>query len=153
MILLDKEPVQRVGKIIKEFNQNLSVSVLETSARTALEAASSLGCEVGAIVKSLLFKTDNKFSLFLVAGDKKASLKKIKKNIKFNDVSMATAEDVKKITGFTIAPTSHPKEDAASKAVLADVSKTLTLKFWSNSLIILPTLRTGSLSSNVIIQL
>ena len=40
MTLLDKEPVQRVGKIIKEFNQNLSVSVLETSARTALEAAS-----------------------------------------------------------------------------------------------------------------
>ena len=110
MTLLDKEPVQRVGKIIKEFNQNLSVSVLETSARTALEAASSLGCEVGAIVKSLLFKTDNKFSLFLVAGDKKASLKKIKKNIKFNDVSMATAEDVKKITGFTIggvSPVGH----------------------------------------------
>ena len=52
MTLLDKEPVQRVGKIIKEFNQNLSVSVLETSARTALEAASSLGCEVGAIAVS-----------------------------------------------------------------------------------------------------
>ena len=68
MMLLDKEPVQRVGKIIKEFDQNLSVSVLETSARTALEAASSLGCEVGAIVKSLLFKTDNTFTLFLVSG-------------------------------------------------------------------------------------
>ena len=110
MTLLDKEPVQRVGKIIKEFDQNLSVRVLETSARTALEAASSLGCEVGAIVKSLLFKTDNKFSLFLVAGDKKASLKKIKKNIKFNDVSMATAEDVKNITGYTIggvSPVGH----------------------------------------------
>ena len=64
MTLLDKEPVRRVGRIIREFDQNLSVSVLETSARTALEAASSLGCEVGAIVKSLLFKTDNKFSLF-----------------------------------------------------------------------------------------
>ena len=99
MTLLDKEPVRRVGRIIREFDQNLSVSVLETSARTALEAASSLGCEVGAIVKSLLFKTDNKFSLFLVAGDKKASLRKIKKNIKFDDVSMATAEDVKNITG------------------------------------------------------
>ena len=110
MTLLDKEPVQRVGKIIKEFDKNLSVSVLETSARTALEAASSLGCEVGAIVKSLLFKTDNKFSLFLVAGDKKASSKKIKKNLEFNDVSMATAEDVKKITGFTIggvSPVGH----------------------------------------------
>ena len=43
MTLLDKEPVRRVGRIIKEFDQNLSVSVLETSARTALEAASSLG--------------------------------------------------------------------------------------------------------------
>ncbi len=59
MTLLDKEPVRRVGRIIREFDQNLSVSVLETSARTALEAArtaleaaSSLGCEVGAIVKS-----------------------------------------------------------------------------------------------------
>ncbi len=104
MTLLDKEPVRRVGRIIREFDQNLSVSVLETSARTALEAASSLGCEVGAIVKSL------KFTLFLVAGDKKASLRKIKKNIKFDDVSMATAEDVKNITGYTIggvSPVGH----------------------------------------------
>ena len=38
MTLLDKEPVRRVGRIIREFDQNLSVSVLETSARTALEA-------------------------------------------------------------------------------------------------------------------
>ena len=110
MTLLNKEPVQRVGRIIKEFDQNLSVSVLETSARTALEAASSLRCKVGAIVKSLLFKTDDKFTLFLVAGDKKASLKKIKKNIKFKDVSMATAENVKNITGYTIggvSPVGH----------------------------------------------
>ena len=77
MTFLSKEPVQRVSKKIREFDQNLSVSVLETSARTALEAASSLGCKVGAIVKSLLFKTDDKFTLFLVAGDKKASLKKL----------------------------------------------------------------------------
>ncbi len=112
MTLLDKEPVRRVGRIIREFDQNLSVSVLETSARTALEAASSLGCEVGAIVKSLLFKTDNKFTIFLVAGDKKASLRKIKKNIKFDDVSMANVEDVKKITGYTIgsvSPVGHLK--------------------------------------------
>ena len=110
MTLLDKEPVRRVGRIIREFDQNLSVIVLKKSARTDLEASSSLGCEVGSIVKSLLFKTDNKFTLFLVAGDKKASLRKIKKNIKFDDVSMATAEDVKNITGYTIggvSPVGH----------------------------------------------
>ena len=110
MTFIGKEPVKRVEKIIKEFDENLSVSVLKTSARTALEAASSLNCDVGAIVKSLLFKTDNKFCLFLIAGDKKASLKKIKKNIKFSDVSMASADEVKSITGYTIggvSPVGH----------------------------------------------
>ena len=110
MTFIDKEPVKRVEKIIKQFDENLSVSVLKTSARTALEAASSLNCDVGAIVKSLLFKTDNKFCLFLIAGDKKASLKKIKKNIKFSDVSMASADEVKSITGYTIggvSPVGH----------------------------------------------
>ena len=110
MTFIDKEPVKRVEKIIKEFDKNLSVSVLKTSARTALEAASSLNCDVGAIVKSLLFKTDNKHALFLIAGDKKASLKKIKKNIKFSDVSMASADEVKSITGYTIggvSPVGH----------------------------------------------
>ena len=112
MTLKDKEPVKRVEKIVKKFDENLGVSVLKTSARTALEAASSLNCDVGAIVKSLLFKTDNKYALFLVAGDKKASLKKIKKNIKFSDVSMASADEVKSITGYTIggvSPVGHIK--------------------------------------------
>ena len=109
-MLRDKEPVKKVERIIKEFDENLSVNVLKTSARTALEAASSLNCEVGAIVKSLLFRTDNKYALFLIAGDKKASLKKIKKNIKFSDVSMASADEVKSITGYTIggvSPVGH----------------------------------------------
>ena len=102
MTLLDKEPVQRVGKLLKKFDENLNVIILNSSARTALEAASSLGCEVGAIVKSLLFKTENTFTLCLVSGDKKVSLNKVKKLLKIKDVSMATADEVKNITGFTI---------------------------------------------------
>ena len=102
MTLLDKEPVKRVEKKLKEFDPNSEVIVLSTSARTALEAASSLGCEVGAIVKSLLFKTENTFTLCLISGDKKASLKKIKKTLKIKDALMATADDVKTHTGYTI---------------------------------------------------
>ena len=108
MTFIDKEPVKRVEKIIKEFDENLSVSVLKTSARTALEAASSLNCDVGAIVKSLLFKTDNKFCLFLIAGDKKASLKKIKKNIKFSNVSMASIDNSLERFNFLFAAAGHP---------------------------------------------
>ena len=110
MSLLDKEPVKRAEKSLKEFDTNLSVIVLDTSARTAQEAASSLGCEVGAIVKSLLFKTENTFILNLVAGDRKASLNKIKKILQKKDVSMASADDVKNITGYTIggvSPVGH----------------------------------------------
>jgi len=102
MSTLDKEPVKRVEKFLKDFNPKLNIILLESSARTALEAASSLNCEVGAIVKSLLFKTENTFSLCLVAGDKKASLNKIKKTLNIRDVCMASADEVKDITGFTI---------------------------------------------------
>ena len=47
--LLDKEPVKRVRKFIKKFDPKLEVIVLDTTARTAKEAANSLQCEVGAL--------------------------------------------------------------------------------------------------------
>ena len=102
MTLLNKEPVKRVEKLLNEFSQNQKVISLDSSARTALEAASSLSCEVGAIVKSLLFKTEQNYTLCLVAGDKKASLNKIKKILNIKDAFMASADDVKNVTGFTI---------------------------------------------------
>ena len=110
MNLLEKEPVKRAEKSIKEYNNEMSVIVLDSSAKTAIEAASSLGCEVGAIVKSLLFKTENTFTLFLVSGDKKASLNKIKKTLDIKDASMASPDEVKNITGYTIggvSPVGH----------------------------------------------
>jgi prolyl-tRNA editing enzyme YbaK/EbsC (Cys-tRNA(Pro) deacylase) len=110
MTLLDKEGVKRVQKTLREFDPKLEVIVLKSTARTALEAATSLDSEVGAIVKSLLFKTENTFTLCLVAGDKKASLDKIKKELNIKDASMASADEVKEITGFTIggvSPVGH----------------------------------------------
>ena len=102
MSLLDKATVKRVEKCLNDFDQTLNVIVLVESARTAKDAAKSLNCEIGAIVKSLLFKTEDKFILCLVAGDKKCSLKKLKKLTNNNDVSMASPEEVKSQTGYTI---------------------------------------------------
>ena len=113
MTLLDKEGVKRVEKSLKEFDPKQNVIILKSSARTASEAARSLDCEVGAIVKSLLFKTEKTFTLCLIAGDKKASLSKIKKELNIKDSEMASAEEVKDITGFTIggvAPIGHLKK-------------------------------------------
>ena len=54
MILLDKEPAKRAEKFLKDFNQSLEVIVLENSASTVQNSATALGCDDGAIVKSLL---------------------------------------------------------------------------------------------------
>ena len=108
--ILFKEPVKRAEKSIKEFDSNLKVIVLDQTARTANEAATALGCRVGAIIKSLLFKAGKDFVLCLVSGDRRCSINKLKNTLKEKDVSMANPEDVKKITGYTIggvSPTGH----------------------------------------------
>ena len=113
MSLLDKEPVKRVEKFLKGFDQSLEVIVLENSAKTAKDAAIALGCDVGAIVKSLLLKTEDSFILCLVAGDKRCSLNKLKKIKNIKDISMASPEEVKTQTGQTIggvSPVGHLNE-------------------------------------------
>jgi Cys-tRNA(Pro) deacylase len=100
--ILDKETVKRVEKILNDFDPNLDVVILEQTARTANDAATALGCNVGAIVKSLLFKVGDKFCLCLVSGDKRCSLNKLKKKLDEKDVSMANPEEVKQVTGYTI---------------------------------------------------
>ena len=110
MTLLNKEPVKRAEKCLKEFDENLLVVELENSAKTALDAANSLNCEVGAIVKSLLIKIENDFLLCLVSGDKRCSLNKLKKISEKKNVRMASADEVKSQTGYTIggvSPVGH----------------------------------------------
>ena len=108
--ILDKEPVKRAEKALKNFDDKLDVLVLKKTARTAKDAAAALDCSVGAIVKSLVFKVEEDFILCLVSGDKRCSLNKLKKILDKKDVSMANPDDVKKITGYTIggvSPVGH----------------------------------------------
>ena len=119
--ILEKESVKRVSKILSEFDINLKVEVLNSSARTAEDAARSLNCKVGAIVKSLLLRTNDDFILCLVSGDKRCSLNKIKKLINIKDVSMADAEEVKNQTGFSIGGVS-PIGHLNKVNILVDIS-------------------------------
>ena len=119
--LLNKESVQRVVKALNNFDDSLKVEVLNSSARTAKDAAMSLNCDVGAIVKSLLLRTENSFVLCLVSGDKRCSLNKVKKILNLKDVSMADAEQVKNQTGFSIGGVS-PVAHLNKNKVLIDAS-------------------------------
>ena len=121
MSLLNKEPVKRAEKALKEFDETLSVTELENTARTAVDAAKSLNCEVGAIVKSLLFKNGDNYFLCLVSGDKRCSLNKLKKFFNSKDLSMASPDDVKEQTGYTIGGVS-PIGHINSLQILVDSS-------------------------------
>jgi len=113
MTLFEKEPVKRAEKSLKDFDKSLSIVELKSSAKTALEAANSLNCEVGAIVKSLLIKVENSFLLCLVAGDKRCSLNKLKKIFEKKNIRMASPDEVKIQTGYTIggvSPVGHINE-------------------------------------------
>ena len=108
--IINKEPVQRVIKELDKFEKNSQIQVLKDTARTAKDAAKALNCEEGTIVKSLVFKTETDFLVCLVSGDKRCSLNKLKKIISKKNVSMASADDVKAQTGFTIggvSPVGH----------------------------------------------
>ena len=111
--LLNKESVKRVKEFITKFDSKLKILVLDATARTAKDAATSLKCKVGAIVKSLLLRTENSFLICLIAGDRRCSLNKLKKILEKKDVSMANADEVKLNTGFSIggvAPIAHIKK-------------------------------------------
>ena len=110
MSALNKEAVKRAKEALKKFNSEIKVIELEQTARTANDAANSLNTEVGSIVKSLLFRKEGKFLLCLVSGDKRCSLNKLKKIFNSKDLSMASPDEVKDQTGYTIggvSPVGH----------------------------------------------
>ena len=68
---LEKSTVSRVRDALIEADQEDTIIELAETARSAEDAAKSVGCELGAIVKSLVFSIDNRFVMALVAGDHK----------------------------------------------------------------------------------
>ena len=100
--ILNNEPVKRVQSEINKFNKNIKLQILKNTARTAQDASKALDCEIGAIIKSLIIRKNDLYFLCLVSGDKRCSLNKLKKISNIKDISMADAQKVKEVTGFTI---------------------------------------------------
>ena len=109
--LLEKKTVRTVINYLQNFDPNLSLISLETTARTAKDASQSLEVEIGAIVKSLVFKATNGdfYYLCLVSGDKLVSLEKLSSIIN-DEIIKASANDIKFQTGYSIGgvpPVAH----------------------------------------------
>lgn len=87
------------------------VRELPDSTRTAIEAAAAVGCEVGAIASSLLFFADDEPVLVMTSGRHRVDTDILARKIGATTVKMATAKQVRTVTGQAIggvAPVGHP---------------------------------------------
>jgi len=109
--LLERPAVKRVAETLASAGSTAQVLVLADTARTAQDAASSLGCELGAIVKSLVFAIAGQPVMALVAGDRQCDTKVLPAALGMTGkVKRADADVVREITGFSIggvAPVGH----------------------------------------------
>jgi prolyl-tRNA editing enzyme YbaK/EbsC (Cys-tRNA(Pro) deacylase) len=100
----------RVQERLRELGLDAVARELPDSARTAPEAAAAVGVEVGAIVKSLVFRTGEDALLVLVSGANRADEARLEAAVG-GPVGRADADFVRAKTGFAIGgvpPLAHP---------------------------------------------
>jgi len=108
-----KKSIAKVQAALEEFGYELDIKEFSSSTRTAQEAAEAIGCMVGQIAKSLIFKgkTSQKPVLIIASGTNRVNEKLAKEYIG-EELEKADAEFVLEHTGFAIGgvpPVGHIK--------------------------------------------
>jgi prolyl-tRNA editing enzyme YbaK/EbsC (Cys-tRNA(Pro) deacylase) len=107
-MLLSKNST-RVQTYLDQFGMKLEVQELSQSTRTAQEAADAVGCELGQIVKSLVFRSGQTPLLFLVSGKNQLNIHKAESNLGMK-IQKADADFTREQTGYPIGgvpPVAH----------------------------------------------
>ena len=88
---------QKLQDRLHELGLDAEAVVLPDSTRTAAEAAAACGCELGQIVKSLVFVVDGEPTMVLCAGDRRVDTASLG-----GEARPATADEARAATGFSI---------------------------------------------------
>ena len=102
--------IQRVAAHAAAHDVPLVVRRFAGTTRTADDAAAQIGCDVAAIVKSLVFLADGASIVALCSGADRIDVEKLRQVTGAGTVRRATADEVKAATGFPIggvAPFGH----------------------------------------------
>jgi prolyl-tRNA editing enzyme YbaK/EbsC (Cys-tRNA(Pro) deacylase) len=101
--VLEKAAVKRVVTALLEHGCAGQIKVLSDSARTAAEAASALGIEVGQIASSLIFKLpDGSPLLVITSGRHRVDTDLVASNLGIEKLGRVDADYVKEQSGFSI---------------------------------------------------
>ncbi len=98
----NKGSAQRVRKVLDAPGLADEIVTFEQSTKTAQLAADAMGCELGQIVKSLVFVADGKPVVVLVAGDWRGDAVAIAAELGVEEARMADADTVRDATGYAI---------------------------------------------------
>jgi Cys-tRNA(Pro) deacylase len=93
---------ERVRAYLAEHGLQDGLFEFEQSTKTAQQAADAMGCELGQIVKSLVFVVDGAPVLALVAGDRRGDTTAIAALLGGAEATFADAETVRSATGYAI---------------------------------------------------
>ncbi len=94
------EAVERVAAVLRDAHVESRIEEFRAAARSADEAAETLGCEPAQIVKSLVLTCDGRPILVLVPGDRRADMDKVGRLLGCTRVRALPAADVERVTGF-----------------------------------------------------
>jgi prolyl-tRNA editing enzyme YbaK/EbsC (Cys-tRNA(Pro) deacylase) len=118
------EAVERVTAYLREAGAEVRVEEFAEGTPTAKDAARAVGCELGQIVKSLVFDCDGRRMVALIPGDRRADSEKIARAAGARYARIAGSDEVRDATGFdpgAVAPFPLPRVDAVfvERTVLA----------------------------------
>ena len=105
-------PPERVADALRRAGLPDRLVAFESSTGTAPEAAASVGCSLGQIVKSLYFSADGRPTVVLVAGDRQADTARLAEllGVPRKKLAMGSAAEVEAVTGYAVggvAPVGH----------------------------------------------
>ncbi len=101
--VLEKSAVKRVKQALISNGLSTEITVLAESARSAAEAASALGIEVGQIASSIIFKlSDQKPLLVITSGRHRVDTELVADKLGIDKLDRVDADYVKENSGFSI---------------------------------------------------
>lgn len=111
--MLSSASARKVQDALIQLGFTNRIIELPDTTRTAVEAAAAIGCEVGAIVKSLVFKTQQteRPVLVIASGANRVNEKRLR-DLAGEKIGRADADFVRQATGFAIGgipPVGHPR--------------------------------------------
>jgi prolyl-tRNA editing enzyme YbaK/EbsC (Cys-tRNA(Pro) deacylase) len=104
--------LERFEQAVRSAGLSVEIRRFPAGTRTAADAARAVGCEIGQIVKSLVFVGDGEAFLALTSGVNRADPAKLAGILGLGEVTRATADEAKEATGFAIGgtpPFGHPR--------------------------------------------